>query len=96
MSSPAEKTVRTTGPIATSSSRRNLKESKSQTKVIKIETPDESRLATEAYTQIGLPNFYKLDKLNYSRSEIADLGVKLSKKLQMYEQFLDYERIKNS
>ena len=94
--SSVEKTVRTKGPVATSSSRRNLKESKSQTKVIKIETPEESRLATEAFTQIGLPNFYKLDKLSYSRSEIADLGVKLCKKMQMYEQFLDYERVKNA
>ena len=79
--SSVEKTVRNKGPVATSSSRQNLKESKSQSKVIKIETPEESRLATDAYTQIGLPSFYKLDKLSYNRSEIADLGVKISKKL---------------
>jgi hypothetical protein len=71
--SSVEKTVRNKGPVATSSSRQNLKESKSQSKVIKIETPEESRLATDAYTQIGLPSFYKLDKLSYNRSEIADI-----------------------
>lgn len=61
----------------------------------KIETPEESKLATEAYTQLGIPHFYKLDKHTYNRGEVADLGVKILKKMQMYEQLLTYERIKN-
>lgn len=58
--------------------------------------PEISRLVTEAFTHISMPNFYQPDKLNYKRSEIADLGVKIKKKLQMYEQLLDHERVKNA
>ena len=47
---------------------------------MKIETPEESRMAVEAYTWLGLSNFYKLDKQSYSRSEIADLGVRILRK----------------
>ena len=42
-----------------------------------------------------MPNFYKLDKTNYSRGDIADIGQKITKKMDDLEAMLDYERRKN-
>lgn len=44
------------------------------------------------FQKIGLPSLYKLEKLNYTRSEVADIGIKLSKKLEETENLLEYER----
>jgi hypothetical protein len=52
-------------------------------------------MAIEGFTQLGIPSFYKLDKLQYQRGEVADLGVRLLKKCDAYESFLSYERNKN-
>mmetsp|Transcript_6771 Transcript_6771/g.8066 ORF Transcript_6771/g.8066 Transcript_6771/m.8066 type:complete len:94 (-) Transcript_6771:1434-1715(-) len=47
------------------------------------------------FTKIGMPNFYKLDKQTYLRSDIADIGQKVWKKLEECDAMLDYERRKN-
>ena len=46
------------------------------------------------FQKIGYPNLYKLEKLNYSRAEVAEIGIKMSKKLEETENLLDYERRK--
>ena len=60
-----------------------------------IETPTDSKKAMQFFSKIGLPSLYKLDKLQYSRGEVADIGLKLSKKLEESESLLDYERRKS-
>ena len=57
-----------------------------------LETPAESKKAMGFFQKIGCPNLYKLDKLNYSRAEVADIGIKLSKKMEETENLLEYER----
>ena len=47
------------------------------------------------FQKIGCANLYKMDKLNYSRAEIADIGIKLSKKMDETENILEYERKQN-
>lgn len=42
-----------------------------------------------------MPNFYKVDKITYSRSDIADIGVRLGKRLDDLEHMVDFERRKN-
>ena len=39
-----------------------------------------------------MPNFYKLDKLTYSRGDISELGTKLGKRLDELEHMVDFER----
>ena len=65
------------------------------TRTEKIETATESKKAMMFFQKVGLPNFYKLDKLHYSRAEVADMGIKLSKKLDETENLLEYERRRN-
>lgn len=48
-----------------------------------------------AFSRIGLPNFYKIDKMTYSRGDIADIGQKIGRKMDEVEAMLDYERRKN-
>jgi len=42
-----------------------------------------------------MPNFYKVDKMTYSRSDIADIGLRLGKRLDDLEHMIDFERRKN-
>lgn len=42
-----------------------------------------------------MPNFYKLDKMTYSRGDVSEIGNKLGKKLDELEHIIDYERRKN-
>ena len=67
----------------------------SQARTDKIETPAESKKAMQFFQKIGYPGLYKLDKLNYSRAEVADIGIKLGKKMEETENLLDYERKKS-
>ena len=60
-----------------------------------IETPADSKKAMQFFQKIGYPNLYKLEKLNYSRAEVADIGIKMGKKLEETESLLDYERRKS-
>jgi len=55
------------------------------TKSMRLESQGEGQIATDAFSMIGLQNFYKLDKLQYTRADVAEIGVKLSKKLDVYE-----------
>ena len=48
------------------------------------------------FSRINLPNFYKLDKMTYSRADVAELGSRLGKKLDEMENIVDYERRKNA
>ena len=74
----------------------SLKDRKgSATRAGQIETPAESKKAMAFFQKIGYPNLYKLDKLSYSRAEVADIGIKLSKKLEETENLLEYERKRN-
>lgn len=43
-----------------------------------------------------MPNFYKLDKMTYSRGDVSEIGNKLGKKLDELEHMIDYERRKNN
>ena len=43
-----------------------------------------------------MPNFYKLDKITYSRGDVSEIGNKLGKKLDELEHMIDYERRKNN
>ena len=47
------------------------------------------------FTRIAMPNFYKLDKMTYSRGDVSEIGNKLGKKLDELEYIIDYERRKN-
>ena len=67
----------------------------SMTRSNAIETPADSKKAMQFFSKIGLPGLYKLDKLQYTRGEVADIGLKLSKKLEESESLLDYERRKS-
>ena len=74
----------------------SLKDRKgSATRAAQIETPAESKKAMQFFQRIGYPNLYKLDKLSYSRAEVADIGIKLSRKLDETEHLLEYERKRN-
>ena len=42
-----------------------------------------------------MPNFYKLDKITYSRGDVSEIGNKMGKKLDELEHMVDYERRKN-
>ena len=44
------------------------------------------------FARISMPNFYKLDKLTYSRGDISELGTKLGKRLDELEHMVDFER----
>ena len=61
----------------------------------KVENPTHTNKMMSAFSRIGMPNFYKLDKTNYSRGDIADIGQKITKKMDDLEAMLDYERRKN-
>lgn len=39
-------------------------------------------------------NFYKLDKMTYSRGDISEVGNKMGKKLDELEAMVEYERRK--
>ena len=47
------------------------------------------------FSRINLPNFYKLDKITYSRNDISDIGKAVGRKLDELEHLVDYERRKN-
>ena len=42
-----------------------------------------------------MPQFYKLDKVTYTRADISEIGHKLGRKLDDLEHLIDYERRKN-
>lgn len=47
------------------------------------------------FNRVGMPNFYKVDKITYSRGDISDLANRLTKKLDDMDHLIDYERRKN-
>ena len=47
------------------------------------------------FNRIGMPSFYKIDKVTYSRGDISDLAARLTKKLDEFDNLVDYERRKN-
>jgi len=47
------------------------------------------------FSRIHLPNFYKVDKITYSRGDITDIGVRMGKRLDDLEHMVDFERRKN-
>ena len=61
----------------------------------KVENPTHTNKMLYAFTRLGMPNFYKLDKQTYLRSDIADIGQKVAKKLEECDALIDYERRKN-
>jgi len=65
------------------------------TRETNIETPHHTNKMHAQFSRIGMPNFYKLDKMTYSRNDISDLANKMSKKMDDLEHMLDYERRKN-
>ena len=48
------------------------------------------------FSRINMPNFYKLDKMTYSRGDVSEIGNKIGKKLDELEYMIEYERRKNS
>lgn len=61
----------------------------------KIETPEHTNKMLAIFQRINLPNFYKLDKMTYTRNDISDLGKQVGRKLDEFEHLVDYERRKN-
>ncbi len=61
----------------------------------RIETPEHTNKMLALYSRINLPNFYKLDKITYSRNDISDIGKQVGRKLDELEHLVDYERRKN-
>ena len=67
----------------------------SSTNKLRMESPKEAERAQKVFSRLGMPNAYKLDKTSYSRADVADIGIKVGKKLQDFEHMLEYERRKN-
>ena len=61
----------------------------------KIETPSHTNKMQSTFSRISMSNFYKLDKITYSRGDISEIGHKMGKKLDELEHMIDYERRKN-
>ena len=47
------------------------------------------------FSRINMPNFYKLDKITYSRADVSEIGNKMGKKIDELEHMVDFERRKN-
>ena len=60
-----------------------------------IETPNHTNRMHAQFSRINMPNFYKLDKITYSRGDVSEIGNKMGKKLDELEHMIDYERRKN-
>lgn len=61
----------------------------------KIETPNHTNKMHAQFARINMPNFYKLEKVTYSRGDVSEIGNKLGKKMDELEHMIDYERRKN-
>lgn len=61
----------------------------------KIETPHHTNKMIALFNRLNMPNFYKVDKITYSRGDISDLANRLTKKLDENDHLIDYERRKN-
>lgn len=61
----------------------------------KIETPHHTNKMIALFNRLNMPNFYKVDKITYSRGDISDLANRLVKRLDENEHLVDYERRKN-
>ncbi len=48
-----------------------------------------------SFARIGMPTFYKLDKITYSRNDISEVANKVIKKFDEFEAVIDYERRKS-
>ena len=72
-----------------------LKRAGSATPNSQIETPHHTIKMQILFSRIQMPNFYKVDKMTYSRSDIADIGLRLGKRLDDLEHMVDFERRKN-
>ena len=92
---PTATSNQTKFPFSTYKTSSTIKRAGSATRGEKIETPEHTNKMLAQFSRINLPNFYKLDKITYSRNDISDIGKAVGRKLDELEHLVDYERRKN-
>ena len=70
------------------------KKAQSAIKTGKIESKEDFDRAQRVFLRLGLPKVYSLDKVQYTRGDVADIALRVGKKLEEFENLLDYERRK--
>ena len=57
----------------------------------KVETKDQYERMMKIFTDIGLPKMYSLDKTNYTKNDISEIGKKVGAKVAELKNQLKYE-----